>query len=142
MADNVAVTAGSGTTIATDDISGVQYQRNKLSSGGDGISPRDVLAGHYETVAVSQTDQVMGSGGQYDNLAGVLIVPSNLNPGAVSIKDGNGSVITIFAGGTGSVLTLHPFYVPLGMVCTAGTSAGWKITTGASVTAIGIGTFT
>jgi hypothetical protein len=33
MADNVAITAGSGTTIATDDVSGVHYQRVKLVDG-------------------------------------------------------------------------------------------------------------
>ena len=37
MADNVAITAGSGTTIATDDIgSGVQVQRIKPVWGADG----------------------------------------------------------------------------------------------------------
>jgi hypothetical protein len=36
MADNVAITAGSGTTIAADDISGVLHQRVKLSLGADG----------------------------------------------------------------------------------------------------------
>lgn len=35
MADNVAVTAGSGTTIATDDNAGVHYQRVKLVWGPD-----------------------------------------------------------------------------------------------------------
>ena len=38
MADNVAITAGAGTTIATDDIGGVQYQRVKLSVGADGAA--------------------------------------------------------------------------------------------------------
>jgi len=33
MADNVAITAGSGTTIATDDVSGVQFQKVKLVDG-------------------------------------------------------------------------------------------------------------
>lgn len=33
MANNVAVTAGSGTTVATDDVSGVHYQRVKLVDG-------------------------------------------------------------------------------------------------------------
>lgn len=33
MADNVAITAGTGTTIATDDVSGVQYQKVKLVDG-------------------------------------------------------------------------------------------------------------
>lgn len=38
MADNVAITAGSGTSIATDDVSGVHYQRVKLDVGGDGAA--------------------------------------------------------------------------------------------------------
>lgn len=33
MADNVPITAGSGTTVATDDVSGVHYQRVKLVDG-------------------------------------------------------------------------------------------------------------
>ena len=41
MADNVAVTAGSGTTIATDEISGVQYQRVKVVVGADGTNSGD-----------------------------------------------------------------------------------------------------
>lgn len=44
MADNVAITAGSGTSIATDDIGGVQHQRVKLSLGADG-SAVDAVAG-------------------------------------------------------------------------------------------------
>ena len=36
MADNVAITAGSGTSIATDDIGGTHYQRIKRSVGVDG----------------------------------------------------------------------------------------------------------
>lgn len=37
MADNIAVTAGVGTTIATDDIAGVQVQRVKVTWGADGV---------------------------------------------------------------------------------------------------------
>ena len=36
MADNVPITAGSGTSIATDDVGGVQYQRVKVTYGTDG----------------------------------------------------------------------------------------------------------
>jgi hypothetical protein len=36
MSDNIQVTAGSGTTIAADDISGVLHQRVKLTWGVDG----------------------------------------------------------------------------------------------------------
>lgn len=38
MADNVAITAGSGTNIAADDVSSVFYQRVKLDFGADGAS--------------------------------------------------------------------------------------------------------
>lgn len=36
ITDNVAITAGAGTSIATDDISGVQWQRVKIGFGTDG----------------------------------------------------------------------------------------------------------
>lgn len=36
MADNIQVTQGAGTTMATDDIAGVQYPRVKVSWGADG----------------------------------------------------------------------------------------------------------
>lgn len=38
MTDNVPITAGSGTDIATDDVSGVHYQRVKVDLGGDGAA--------------------------------------------------------------------------------------------------------
>jgi hypothetical protein len=38
MADNVAITAGSGTNIAADDVSSVFYQRVKLDYGDDGAT--------------------------------------------------------------------------------------------------------
>ena len=38
MADNVAITAGAGTSIASDDIGGVQYQRVKITHGQDGTA--------------------------------------------------------------------------------------------------------
>jgi len=42
VADTVAITAGSGTAIATDDISSVHYQRIKLIHGVDGTNDGDV----------------------------------------------------------------------------------------------------
>jgi hypothetical protein len=44
MADNLAITAGSGTTIAADDVAGVLHQRVKLSLGADGTA-NDASAG-------------------------------------------------------------------------------------------------
>lgn len=94
----------------------------------------------YETVAASQTDQVAGpTGATGDLLAGVLIVPATTSPGAVSIKDGSGSAITVFTGGSDSITSLQPFYVPLDIRSTGGP---WSVTTGASVSCIVVGHFT
>jgi hypothetical protein len=38
MADNVAITAGTGTSVATDDIGGNHYQRIKVTWGADGTA--------------------------------------------------------------------------------------------------------
>lgn len=38
MADNVAITAGTGTSIAADDVGSVFYQKVKLDVGGDGAT--------------------------------------------------------------------------------------------------------
>lgn len=50
MADNVAITAGSGTVIATDEIGGVNYQRVKPAWGTDGTAV-DVSASNPLPVA-------------------------------------------------------------------------------------------
>jgi hypothetical protein len=71
MADGVAITAGAGTTIATDDIGGQQYQRVKVNFGQDGTTsdvssaaplpvtaPAADRATHSIAVA-AQTDAIM-----------------------------------------------------------------------------------
>lgn len=110
--------------------------------GSDDNTPRIAVAdtGDYETVAASQTDQALGAtGAAGDFLQGVLIVPATTSPGAVSIKDGSGNSITIFTGGASSVGSLVSFFVPLGIYSVSG---AWKVTTGANVSAIGVGKFT
>lgn len=100
----------------------------------------DELAGEYETVAASATTQALGAtGATGDYLKGVLIIPATTSPGAVAIKDGAGAAITVFTGGTDSVSNLVPFMIPLGIYSGAG---AWQVTTGANVSAIGIGNFT
>lgn len=95
----------------------------------------------YESVAASATNQVMGagSGATGDYLSHVTITPTTVSPGAVSIKDGSNAAIVVFAGGTDSVATLHPFTVAIGAKSGQG---AWQISTGANVTAIGVGDFT
>jgi hypothetical protein len=38
VADNVAITAGAGTDVATDDVGGAHYQRVKIDGGADGAA--------------------------------------------------------------------------------------------------------
>lgn len=107
------------------------------------VGPMEIVPdGEYATVAASQTAQALGTNGgaKGDCLFGVLIVPGTTGAGAVSIKDGGGSAISLFTGGGTTALTiLTPVFIPLNMLSTVG---GWSITTGANVTAIAIGKFT
>lgn len=50
MADNIQVSQGTGTTMATDDVSGVQYPRVKISHGGDGSATDASSANPLPTV--------------------------------------------------------------------------------------------
>lgn len=63
MADNVAVTAGAGTTIATDDVSSVHYQVVKLDLGGDGATNRVTAA---VDVAAGAADPLFAAGVVHD----------------------------------------------------------------------------
>lgn len=90
----------------------------------------------YETIAASQTDQVMGSTGSAgDVLHAVVCVMTAASVGVVSIKDGTGSAINLIAAQSAATQIFTP---PLDLVST---DAGWKITTGTNTTCIGIGRF-
>lgn len=94
----------------------------------------------YETVAASQTAQVLGTtGGKGDVIEGILVVPATTSPGNVLLLDGATS-ITVFTGGATSVGSLAPFWIHLGGIKSV--SGAWKITTGANVSVIAVGKFT
>lgn len=94
----------------------------------------------YETVAASQTTQALGATGAVgDVLQRLVVIPATTSPGAVAIKDGDGSAITVFAGGASSVTELKPIVVELGIASGAG---AWQVTTGANVSVLAIGNFT
>lgn len=113
----------------------------KQDTGNTSLASLATLVGtEYETVAANVTAQVLGGAGAVgDLLNGLLIVPANTSPGAVSVKDGGGSAIAVFAGGSSSVSGLQPFAVPLGARSAAG---AWSVTTGADVSVIAFGNFT
>lgn len=71
MADNVAITPGSGATAAADDINGVLYQRVKLTLGGDGVSDGDASAANPIPVRLDQGNDpinVINGAMQVENL--------------------------------------------------------------------------
>jgi hypothetical protein len=124
------VITAAGALIGGDATNGLDADVTRL--------PGNIGAHAYETVAASQTNQVLGpTGATGDYISGILVVPATLSPGNVLLLD-NATSITVFAGGTNSVLTLHPFFIPLGMVSVSGS---WRLTTGANVSCIGIGKF-
>lgn len=92
---------------------------------------------NYETVAASQTAQVLGLvGAQGDFIQRLIIVPATTGPGLVTLLDGSTSIAIMVTGGT---TTLVPIVVDLGMYSVTGP---WKVTTGANVSVIAVGTFT
>jgi hypothetical protein len=38
IADNIAITPGSGASVATEDVAGIQHQKVKMEFGGDGVA--------------------------------------------------------------------------------------------------------
>lgn len=102
-------------------------------------APKNIVANaEYETVAASQTAQALGTaGGTGDFVSHLIIIPANTSPGSVALLD-NATSITVFAGGADSVLSLQPFTVYLGLKSVSG---AWKVTTGADVSVIAVGSF-
>jgi hypothetical protein len=93
----------------------------------------------YETIAASQTAQVMGgTGATGDYIDSVLVIPATTSPGVVTLLD-SATSIPLFVGGATSVADLKPFSVFIGARSVSG---AWKITTGANVSAIAFGKFT
>lgn len=91
----------------------------------------------YETVAASQTDQVLGAtGAAGDVLDGLVCVVATAATSQVQIKDGAGSAITVLPNGVAGVGT---YPVPLGLKSASG---AWKVTTAAGVSVIAVGNFT
>lgn len=124
MSDNITI-PGVG-TIATKDKAGVHYQR---------IWPEVV---DFETVAASQTAQVIGAtGAAGDYLSHVVVQPTTTAPGVVTILD-NAAEVHGYPGGTVGA-DLAPITIPVGAISQNG---AWKITTGANVKVTAYGDFT
>lgn len=122
MADNVAVTAGSGTSIATDDVSSVHFQKIKVDAGGDGVSV-PIIAGRQAAAAsvpvvVSNEDKAIfgavdetapgtdtassGLNGRLQRIAQritslIALLPAALGAGGGIKVDGSGTALPVSA---------------------------------------------
>lgn len=104
MADNIAYTAGSGTTIATDDVGSVHYQKVKVTVGGDGVVNFEMQSSLSTAIASTSSDAQVGSAGA-KTLMGFSFAETASAPGAAKlyIRDGTSS-----AGAVVAVITLGP----------------------------------
>jgi len=85
MVDNIAITPGTGKTIATDEVEGVHHQRIKISLGSDGIA-NDASAG--AGIVDNGTQRVtLGSNDPLVAAVGTGISPGN---SFVKIEDSTG----------------------------------------------------
>jgi hypothetical protein len=145
--NTATIKAASTAPVGGDTALVVAISPNSVNPNGRAVptssAPVVLNSMTYTAVAASQSAALFGAtGASGDYLDGVLIIPATAAAGAVSITDGSGSAITIFVGGgTTALPTLAPFYVPIGAISKGG-AGGWKVTTGANVSVIGIGNFT
>lgn len=92
----------------------------------------------YRTVAASQTDQVLGTGNRGDLLERLIVTVNTAATSTVSIKDGSaGSTINIMPANTG----VGVYSIQIGARCSAASNPGWRVTTGAGVTVVAVGSF-
>lgn len=101
----------------------------------------EVFRTDYETVAASQTDQIMGPVGHVGDILERLIITVNTAAtAAVSIKDGDGASIGILPNSPGGGVGVY--VVEIKALCVRATTPGWKVTTGAGSTVLAVGRFT
>ncbi len=90
MADNVAITAGAGTIVASDDVAGVQYQRVKITPGPDGTATVDVGG---RTVDGGSTNSAMYVDPRVKAVR-ISVTPTVSTTPAYTAKDAVGAVMT------------------------------------------------
>lgn len=89
----------------------------------------------YETVAASQTAQVLGgSGAVGDYLHRIVVTVTATGTSTLSVLDNSTTVLTMAANTPIGVYSLE--------INAASASGPWKITTGAGVTVLAVGFFT
>jgi hypothetical protein len=119
LADNVEVTAGTGTTIAADDVGGVLYQRVKLAQGADGsatdVSTAAPLQVTLANTGANATPVVVDLGANND---------VTVTSGSITATQATGSNLhTVVDSGTITTVSTVTSVTAIGTSVTPGTSA-------------------
>jgi hypothetical protein len=115
MVDNVVLNPGlNGAQIATDDILGVQYQRNKITLGADGINNGDLSASnpmpaYFPPVAPVNRSGTITTGGT----AQILMSANPIRRGFDIQNNSAGDLAINVTNGTAS-LTANSIIIPTG----------------------------
>ena len=112
MADNTTLNTGSGgDVIATDDISGVKFQRVKLIHGADGTNDGDVASGNPLPVTVGNVPTVSISGPTTVVVSGTVnteVVGDVSLTGSMSVVISNVPTVSISGSTTVAVTSVIP----------------------------------
>lgn len=96
-----------------------------------------MYAVQYETVAASQTDQVLGAtGGAGDWLEQIICTVGTAATAQTQIQDGDGTAYTILPNSPGGGVGVY--VIPIRAASVIG---AWSVTTGAGVTVFATGRF-
>lgn len=119
----------------------------KITDGGpsvdssNGVTVVELGQFGHDFVAASTTRTLGGTGAVGDFLHKLIIFPTDANPGAITLADGNGTARTILPG-SAALDDLKPIEIEFNMVCTNATTPGWKLVTLANASVWAIGRFT
>lgn len=108
MTDNVAVTAGSGTTLATDDVSGVHFQKVKLIDGTADSSVAIEASAGGELEVTDHGATVVGSQVTVSNSTTQLVAADAARKELIIV---NRQTVAVYIGATAattSMLRLEP----------------------------------
>lgn len=115
MADTVAITAGSGTGIATDDVAGVHYQRIKLTDGAADAATNHLSISSQSAALTAGDVAHDGADAGNPNKIGAKAIAHGTNPTAVAAADrtdlyANRAGVLFVVGGHPNVVTLEAEY--------------------------------
>lgn len=107
-----------------------------MGANKEAYSPVQIGGSDYETVAASQTAQVLGTAGSVGDFIGRLIISVNTVATATVTLLDNATSIPILTGAA----TLVPGVIVV-EIGARSVSGAWKITTGAGATVLAVGKF-